>query len=475
MIKTILISTLLASSYTTAIASTDTKKEELSLKRIANIEALIKSPKSPEVTKKIEVFQVCKDYGIRRHITNEILYEITNSSHIKPDSRKPKGFAIPPIDARQLAVLEYTWGEKFHNKHWEHDEPQNPRPGAAAILKKGYNTFSYAIYTQLLLNDDTFKKELLNIELSFNKETKKWDMDVSKTINNLVANSQNFELHAPSIINMQDIESIAKSQNILLDELKNSFNQYAENITSQYVYNWSKNFTNNPTLISIEDDTIKGSSNNDYLLGSLGNDKIFGNSGDDILIGDSEWNIECEQAITTNLTTPLLINYNDYLEGGRGNDEYRFYKDWGKDIINNCSASKKDIDIINFKYFISPDSINVIRQENDLILKEIGTDNQITIQNHFSDNCPKIHQVIFSLTNPDRQIIWSQTQLENKYSHIRYYLHKLSLYCKQLWNEIGDYTSDIFYDLITKLEKKPEPVEMKLPKHLQNNKKTGAD
>ncbi|MBR7059245.1 MAG: hypothetical protein IKI22_01390 [Neisseriaceae bacterium] len=105
------------------------------------------------------------------------------------------------------------------------------------------------------------------------------------------------------------------------------------------------------------DDEIHGGIGNDTFNGGSGNDKIFGEVGNDSLnggIGD------------------------DRLEGGLGNDAYHFTKGDGKDSIYDLGRTET-----LHLHQINKNEIYFEQQSNNLIIKIIGTNDQLTIQNHY--------------------------------------------------------------------------------------------
>ncbi|MBW6508434.1 MAG: hypothetical protein K0A94_02710, partial [Desulfuromonadales bacterium] len=117
------------------------------------------------------------------------------------------------------------------------------------------------------------------------------------------------------------------------------------------------------------DDTLNGGSGNDLLYGGEGNDTLNGGAGNDLLVGGVG---------------------NDYLNGGRGNDTYLFGVGDGNDTINNYDTS--GFDRILFDVGVSTDSIAVFRNGNHLDIG-YGTDDRITVSNHFSSSSYAIDQL----------------------------------------------------------------------------------
>lgn len=111
-----------------------------------------------------------------------------------------------------------------------------------------------------------------------------------------------------------------------------------------------------------DNDTLGGGEGNDILIGGAGSDSITGDEGDDVLVGGSG---------------------NDNLSGGSGDDIYRFDVGFGQDSIWNNDSKNRDA--IEFGAGIAPSGIEVIRVYDDLILRIVGTSDELTIGNYFAD------------------------------------------------------------------------------------------
>lgn len=94
---------------------------------------------------------------------------------------------------------------------------------------------------------------------------------------------------------------------------------------------------------------------------------------------------------------------NDTINDPFGNDTYIFNQGDGLDVINDASGS----DTIRFGTGITKDSLEFIKKENDMVIKAIGSNDQITIQNWYSSFQNKIDNFSFvdgsSLTSLDAE------------------------------------------------------------------------
>ena len=133
------------------------------------------------------------------------------------------------------------------------------------------------------------------------------------------------------------------------------------------------------------------------LIGSEESDKIYGYGGDDILIGGAG---------------------DDALYGGTGNDTYIFNLGDGNDTINEQNANSEN-DRILFGEGISARSLYASRSGNDLVMSILGTDDTITITNHFSSVGYAVENFELSdgqaITNVQlNQLIQSMASFENE-------------------------------------------------------------
>jgi Ca2+-binding RTX toxin-like protein len=137
------------------------------------------------------------------------------------------------------------------------------------------------------------------------------------------------------------------------------------------------------------DDTLIGGDGNDTLTGSAGNDVLTGGNGNDNLYGGGS----LYGGAGGNDTMDGGAG-NDNLVGGFGSDVYLFGRGDGQDTINNDSdgwngrpdpdASKQDV--LQFKAGIAPTEVVASRTGDSLLLKIVGTTDQVTVSNYFSSD-----------------------------------------------------------------------------------------
>jgi Ca2+-binding RTX toxin-like protein len=147
------------------------------------------------------------------------------------------------------------------------------------------------------------------------------------------------------------------------------------------------------------DDILEGGQGNDTLDGGVGNDILRGGDGDDLL-RDNDVALSGDRAATR-------LHGNDTLEGGRGNDRFETYygantflfgRGDGQDIIVNYDETDESNgpDTIQFGEGIVPEDIVVGRDMDDLILTVKGSEDRITVKDHFGGAQYAIAQVRFA-------------------------------------------------------------------------------
>ncbi|MCC7006939.1 MAG: hemolysin-type calcium-binding protein, partial [Ottowia sp.] len=116
---------------------------------------------------------------------------------------------------------------------------------------------------------------------------------------------------------------------------------------------------------------ISGNSAANLLTGLGGNDTLDGGEGDDILDGG---------------------NGSDKLTGGKGNDTYRFGRGGASDLIFEDDATPGNRDTVQFWADITAEQLWFAREGDNLTIRIIGTDDNITITNHYRGNQYQIEQ-----------------------------------------------------------------------------------
>ncbi|MBU1052976.1 MAG: putative Ig domain-containing protein [Proteobacteria bacterium] len=139
------------------------------------------------------------------------------------------------------------------------------------------------------------------------------------------------------------------------------------------------------------DDTISGGAGNDWIYGEAGSDTlsgnedidvIYGGDGDDIINGGT--GVDYLHGGTGN----DIISGDegdDFLEGNEGSDTFIFKAGSGQDVIRGSDSEVSSIDTILIDEGITTDSIQIRRNEDDLVVTKKDTGDSMTVENWFAD------------------------------------------------------------------------------------------
>jgi Ca2+-binding RTX toxin-like protein len=150
------------------------------------------------------------------------------------------------------------------------------------------------------------------------------------------------------------------------------------------------------------DDLVHGDAGNDGLSGEDGNDTIHGGIGADTLDGgsgnDSLHGEEGSDALRGGAGNDTLDGGagNDFLEGGDGADTYLFARGFGQDTISEYDEGSGGNDIVRFAADILPADVELSRNESDLFLQVLGTEDRITVSGFYADPTQRIERVEFA-------------------------------------------------------------------------------
>ncbi len=125
---------------------------------------------------------------------------------------------------------------------------------------------------------------------------------------------------------------------------------------------------------TVANDTSAGGSFADILRGLAGNDSLSGLSGNDTLVGGVG---------------------SDYLNGGLGNDRYQFMVGDGADIIEDTGGN----DFIELSGDIKQEDLEFDQINNDLILRNKKSSDQITIKNWATSTENQIEHLVLNETS----------------------------------------------------------------------------
>ncbi len=138
---------------------------------------------------------------------------------------------------------------------------------------------------------------------------------------------------------------------------------------------WINGWDGNDILYGGEgDDTLWGSDGHDFLSGNEGNDDLLGGKDNDTLSGGKG---------------------NDRLIGAEGNDTYHFSRGDGQDIITEYTGTADDIDLLQLGEDIGQQQLWLTRNRDDLVIRILGTQDQVTVSEHFKGDQYRLEKIHF--------------------------------------------------------------------------------
>lgn len=140
-------------------------------------------------------------------------------------------------------------------------------------------------------------------------------------------------------------------------------------------------FRNENTDNQVE--TIRFADGSQWDVSAIKNLALQGTPGDDILVG---------------YATADTLNGgagNDLLQGGAGNDTYLFSRGDGQDIIQDIDTAAGNTDAIILGADVLPADVTLTRNQSDLVLKIVGTTDQLTVSGWFASDANKVERLQF--------------------------------------------------------------------------------
>jgi Ca2+-binding RTX toxin-like protein len=152
--------------------------------------------------------------------------------------------------------------------------------------------------------------------------------------------------------------------------------------------NGTGNALNNLIVGNSGNNVLSGGAGDDDLIGGDGNDQLTGGDGNDILLGDAG-----ADTLTGGAGDDQLEGGagNDSIDGGTGNDIYFAHGAFGADVITDTDSTV-NADELHFTS-TSYNALWFSQSGNNLLISEIGTSNQITVQNWFSSTNNQIESI----------------------------------------------------------------------------------
>ncbi|KQP08990.1 hypothetical protein ASF45_07920 [Pseudorhodoferax sp. Leaf265] len=131
-------------------------------------------------------------------------------------------------------------------------------------------------------------------------------------------------------------------------------------------------------------DTLYGEGGNDQLQGGSGSDTLLGGSGDDWLVGgDGDDTIDGGAGNDRLSGGNVSYSHWDYTNATAGNDTYLFGRGDGQDTIRDADNTVGNLDKLVFKAGVAVADVAIHRDGDTLVLKIVGTNDQVRIDNYF--------------------------------------------------------------------------------------------
>jgi Ca2+-binding RTX toxin-like protein len=353
---------------------------------------------SGELRGLVQSFVQTTDALQRNVLLEQILFKWTGAEGVDPASRGGH------FDARKLHVLEAFAGRGYLGVWcWPTQDP-NPHSSAAPILEMAYTQLFETYHAGLMLQthladlfvrfsyswDDVnqrlladYQPVLHQIQTDYAFNPAATALLVEETIrcmigSNLYKHTIDFEEFIEGLVQLgPDVEeAIDSGLSIGLQGIQ--FNGTEDGDVQDG---------------TIGADTLYGYSGNDILDGLIGNDLLDGGDGDDVLRGGSGADI---------LDGGQGADYlsggtgNDYLSGDNGADTYIFARGFGQDTIYDYDEGSGGNDIVRLAADIQVSEVELSRNDSDLFLKVLGTEDRITVTGFYSDPAQRIESVEFA-------------------------------------------------------------------------------
>jgi len=218
--------------------------------------------------------------------------------------------------------------------------------------------------------------------------------DVISDNDALVGNRDVIQMHSDVL--PADIIVYRDSNNLYLEirdsgdtlTIKNWFVSEADKVEQVYFNDGTVwNLDDQAALLDIPtegNDFLVGDETNNYIDALSGDDTLIGLDGADVLIG-GEGN-----------DTLVGGQGNDTLEGGVGNDTYHFGKGSGQDTIYDYDTATANVDTIKLGADLTASDIKVTRAGVNLVLGIVGSADQVTLLDWYSNSANKVEVVEFA-------------------------------------------------------------------------------
>lgn len=329
------------------------------------------------------------DDNTKDTLLNDIIYHWAGVQDMDPVGRNPSQVYGNVLgDARKLEALEEFMGEDYLGTWCWGERETNPHGHAAPMILQAFELLKNYVGT-ILSADMANNPYLQKIILTYNAETKHWDVNVDQAVALLQeafeADATNGKIEMLQLSNILRFYDNAEDVIAAFQAKGSADGTFFETELLNFGHN-SVGSAANDNLFGTEgndlmnglagNDIIKAAEGDDTALGGSGNDYIYGEDGDDVLDGE-EGN---DYLFGGNGNDTLKGGAgDDVLSGGNGADIYLFEKglvheqeDQGIIIQNFFSGQDYKIEKINF---FDGSSVNL--SEIGLTLKQLKTGESI--------------------------------------------------------------------------------------------------
>ena len=345
----------------------------------------------------VEQYLAATDDNTKDTLLNDIIYHWAGVQDMDPVGRNPsRVYGNVLGDARKLEALEEFMGEDYLGTWCWGERETNPHGHAAPMILQAFELLKNYVGTILsanLANNPYLQK----IILTYNAETKHWDVNVDQAVALLQeafeADATNGKIEMLQLSNILRFYDNAEDVIAAFQAKGSADGTFFETELLNFGHN-SVGSAANDNLFGTEgndlmdglagNDIIKAAEGDDTVLGGSGNDYIYGEDGDDVLDGE-EGN---DYLFGGNGNDTLKGGAgDDVLSGGNGADIYLFEKGFGNDSIDNTQDDMApNADIIKFGEGILPENAILQRQGFDLIISvsyEDGTTDSVRVFSYF--------------------------------------------------------------------------------------------
>ena len=337
------------------------------------------------------------DDNTKDTLLNDIIYHWAGVQDMDPVGRNPSQVYGNVLgDARKLEALEEFMGEDYLGTWCWGERETNPHGHAAPMILQAFELLKNYVGT-ILSADMANNPYLQKIILTYNAETKHWDVNVDQAVALLQeafeADATNGKIEMLQLSNILRFYDNAEDVIAAFQAKGSADGTFFETELLNFGHN-SVGSAANDNLFGTEgndlmnglagNDIIKAAEGDDTALGGSGNDYIYGEDGDDVLDGE-EGN---DYLFGGNGNDTLKGGAgDDVLSGGNGADIYLFEKGFGNDSIDNTQDdTAPNADIIKFGEGILPENAILQRQGFDLIISvsyEDGTTDSVRVFSYF--------------------------------------------------------------------------------------------